>query len=308
MALSRKRTMWRAALAILAAPLFSVPAAAGDGDVIGSLERYRVTAADRFIDVATLFHIGYVELLAANPGINPWIPGGGTEILLPSQHVLPDAPREGIVLNLADLRLYYFPPDGGAVQSYAIGIGQAGWSTPLGETTVTWKRTDPPWTPPASIRAERPELPEVVPPGPDNPLGAHAIYLAWPAYLIHGTNIPAGVGRRVSHGCIRMFPEDVATLFPQMTRGTRVTVVDQPVKIGWLDGELYLEVHPTLKQHDNVEYREPLTPDRLPVVMDMVRAAAGADVARVDIGLVKQMAKDRTGVPARITVIAEGGA
>ena len=289
-------------LAVLATPLFVVSVVAEDGDLIGSPEWYQVSSTDRLMDVATLFHIGYVELLAANPGINPWIPGGGTEILLPAQHILPNAPREGVVLNLADLRLYYFPSDGGAAQSYAIGVGRAGWSTPMGETTVSRKRTDPTWTPPASVRAERPELPAVVPAGPENPLGAHAIYLAWPAYLIHGTNIPAGVGRRVSHGCIRMFPGDIAVLFPQVENGTKVLVVDQPIKVGWLGGELYLEVHPTAKQHDNVEYREDLTPDPLPVLMDIVRAAAGADMERVDINHVYQMARDRTGVPARITV------
>lgn len=289
-------------LAVLAVPLFVVSVAAEDGDLIGSPEWYQVSSTDRLMDVATLFHIGYVELLAANPGINPWIPGGGTAILLPAQHVLPNAPREGVVLNLADLRLYYFPSDGGTAQSYAIGVGRAGWSTPMGETTVSWKRTDPTWTPPASVRAERPELPAVVPAGPENPLGAHAIYLAWPAYLIHGTNIPAGVGRRVSHGCIRMFPDDIAVLFPQVDNGTKVTIVDQPIKVGWLDGELYLEVHPTAIQHDNIEYREELTPDPLPVLMDIVRAAAGADMERVDINHVYQMARDRTGVPARITV------
>lgn len=308
MALSRTTTFRRAALALLAGPLFSFSAVAQDNavanpdTVVGSLEHYRVTAADRLVDVAMMFHVGYVELLAANPGVNPWLPGGGTRVLLPAQHILPDAPHRGIVLNLAELRLYYFPPDGGEVQSFAIGIGQSGWNTPMGETTVTSKRTNPTWTPPASIRAERPNLPAVVAAGPDNPLGAHAIYLGWPAYLIHGTNKPAGVGRRVSHGCIRMYPDDIAALYPQIVKGTPVTVVDQPVKVGWLDGELYLEVHPTALQHDNIEYREPLTADPLPQLMELVRAAAGDEIFRVDIRRVHQMAKDRTGVPGRITV------
>lgn len=304
---SRCKMTWGAVVALVATPLFGVSADAADGDVIGAVASYRVTAADRFIDVSTLFHVGYVELLAANPGVNPWIPGAGTLITLPAQHVLPDTPREGIVLNLAELRLYFFPPDGSAVQSYSIGIGQTGWDTPLGETTVTWKRSNPPWTPPASIRAERPELPDVVPPGPDNPLGSHAMYMGWPAYLIHGTNMPAGVGRRVSHGCIRMFPGDIAILYPQVRNGTKVMVVDQPVKVGWHRGELYLEVHPTAKQHDNVEYREPLTPDPLPMLMSRVLAAAGEEIERVDIRLVYQAAKDRTGVPLRITVSVDDG-
>ena len=302
MVLSRTTMIVRAALTFLLAPLFSLHVLADDGDIIGSLERYRVSSVDRFVDVSTMFRIGYVNLLAANPGINPWLPGAGTEILLPAKHILPDAPRAGIVLNLAELRLYFFPIDGGKPQSYAIGIGQEGWNTPMGETTTTGKRKDPTWTPPASIRAERPDLPTVVESGPDNPLGSHAIYLAWPSYLIHGTNIPAGVGRLVSHGCIRMFPEDIAVLFPQIIKGMKVTVLDQPVKVGWDQGELYLEVHPTAKQHDNVEYREPLTPDPLPSLMDLVLSAAGKESSRIDIRRVYQIAKERTGVPIKITV------
>ena len=289
-------------LAFFSASFLSTSAFADESDLIGSLEYYRVSSSDRFVDVATMFHIGYVNLLAANPGINPWIPGAGTKILLPALHVLPDAPREGIVLNLAELRLYFFPPNGMPIQSYAIGIGQDGWDTPMGEATVTSKQKNPTWTPPESIRLQRPDLPRVVAPGEDNPLGNHAIYLDWPSYLIHGTNIPAGVGRRVSHGCIRMFPHDIAVLFPQVQNGTKVLVIDQPIKLGWLNGELYLEVHPTSKQHDNIEYREPLTFDPLPNVMDLVITAAGSNISRIDVRKVHQVSKDRTGIPVQISV------
>ena len=308
MANSSRCMSWGTALTLLcAAPFFAAPASAGGaGDVIGETIVYRVSTADTFRDLATQFHVGYVELLAANPGVNPWLPGPGTEIMLPSAHVLPDVPREGLVLNLSEMRLYFFPPDGSEVQSYAIGIGEEGWETPMGATTVSRKGTDPAWYPPASIRAERPELPAVVPPGPDNPLGRHAIYLGWPAYLIHGTNNPAGVGRRVSHGCIRMYPEDIARLFPQVAPGTTVRVVDQPVKLGWQDGELWIEVHPTVAQVLSIEYRQEVVPDALPPVLDMVRAAAGDELARVDLRSVYQAAKDRTGVPVRITVPREG--
>lgn len=290
-----------AAAALIAAPLLAFPAVA-EGDVVGTLERYRVVTADRFVDLAVQFHVGYVELLAANPGVNPWIPPPGTELLMPAQHVLPAAPREGIVINLAEMRLYYFPPSGEPIQSYAIGIGRDGWATPLGRTTVRGKRLNPTWTPPASIRAEQPNLPEVVPAGPDNPLGTHAVYLNWPSYVIHGTNIPAGVGRRVSHGCIRMYPEDIATLFPRIATGAPVMVVDQPVKVGWLGRDLYLEVHPTIAQHISVEYRQPPPRDPLPDLMELVRAAAGDAMAAIDVRRVYQTAKDRSGVPVRITV------
>ena len=288
---------------MIVAPLLALPAVGAD-DVVGSLVRYRVTAADRFVDLAVQFHIGYVELLAANPGVNPWVPEPGGEILMPALHVLPDAPREGIVINLAEMRLYFFPPHGGEVQTYAIGIGQEGWNTPLGKTTVARKRADPSWTPPRSIRAERPGLPDVVPPGPDNPLGTHAVYLDWPAYLIHGTNMPAGVGRRISHGCIRMYPADIVTLYPQVPVGTPVAVVDQPVKVGWLDNDLYLEVHPTVAQHISIEYRESPPPDPLPDLMQRVREVAGDAMAVVDIRRVYQAAKDRSGVPVRIAALA----
>lgn len=306
MAHSRRRVNWGTALALLcAAPFFAAPALADD-DVVGEVILYRIAPTDTFRELATQFHVGYVELLAANPGINPWLLGPGTEIVLPSAHVLPDVPREGIVVNLPEMRLYFFPPDDGAVQSYAIGIGEEGWETPTGATTVRGKNTDPVWYPPASIRAERPELPAVMPPGPDNPLGRHAIYLAWPSYLIHGTNTPAGVGRRVSHGCIRMYPEDIARLFPQVPRGMPVRVVDQPVKLGWLNGELWLEVHPTVAQALSIEYRRDIVSDALPPVLDMVRAAAGDELARVDLRSVYQAAKERTGVPVQITVQLEG--
>lgn len=168
------------------------------------------------------------------------------------------------------------------------------------------KAANPTWTPPASIRAEYPWLPRVVPAGPDNPLGAHAIYLGWPSYLIHGTNVPAVVGRRTSHGCIRMYPADIARLFAQVKSGMRVTVVNQPVKAGWHDGELYLEVHPTINQIDELELSRTFIKDALPDVVAIVRAAAGeADMRRVDMRRLYQMAMDRTGVPQRIMVLRQ---
>lgn len=275
--------------------------------LIGEIVRYRVSAADTFSALAPELHVGYVELLAANPGINPWLPGGGTEIVLPTAHILPDAPHEGIVINLAELRLYFFPADGAPTQTYALGIGRAGWETPLGRTTVRGKTTNPGWTPPASLRAENPALPAYVPPGPNNPLGAHAIYLGWDAYLIHGTNLPKGVGRRVSHGCIRMYPPDVALLYDQVGRNTPVTVVDQPAKAAWHDGDLYLEVHPTLAQINSVEIRETPVDDPLPVdIQAFIEEAAGDQMYRVDRHHVGEIARQRTGIPIRVTVPSKG--
>src|SRR5690606_29607209 len=154
----------------------------------------------------------------------------------------PDAPRDGIVVNLAELRFYYFRRKGEPrFLTRPIGIGREGFTTPLGQTTVVRKAKDPVWRPTAATRADRPDLPAAVPPGPDNPMGAYALYLGWPTYAMHGTNQPWGVGRRVSRGCIRLYPEDIEALYPLVPVGTRVTVVDQPLKVGWHMGELYLE-------------------------------------------------------------------
>lgn len=293
-----------ATVAALAVGQLGTPASAAEirgDDMIGATVRYRAVTSDTFVAIAEKFHLGYMELIEANPGINPWVPDGEL-LILPAAQILPDAPRQGIVINLAELRLYFYPADGGPVQSYALGIGREGWATPLGETTVRGKRANPTWTPPASIRAEDPTLPAVVPAGPNNPLGAHAIYLGWDAYLIHGTNRPAGVGRRVSHGCIRMYAQDVDALFRQVAAGTPVTVVDQPVKVGWRHGELFLEIHPTLAQVDALEMHGEFGPGILPDVMGLVRAAAGDAMARVDIRKVWRAALDRNGIPQKITV------
>ena len=174
---------------------------------------YRATHEDTLLDVARRFSLGYVEIVAANPGTDPWIPGEGTNVVLPTVHLPPEAAPEGIVINLADMRLYYFAEPGGPMQSFPIGIGREGLLTPLGSTTVVRKNENPTWRPTPRMRAENPELPEAVPAGPDNPLGNRAMYLGWPQYLIHGTNKPLGIGRRTSSGCVRMYPEDVEYLF-----------------------------------------------------------------------------------------------
>jgi L,D-transpeptidase ErfK/SrfK len=223
------------------------------GNVVGHLQGLVASHADSFLDLGRTFNIGYEELKLANPGVDPWIPGEGVAIVIPSRYVLPDAPRTGIVLNLAEMRLYYYPePEGGGpaleVITYPISIGQVGWKTPMGTTSVVTKLTDPAWYPPASIRAEAEAegdpLPLMVPPGPDNPLGRHALGIGFRGYLIHGTNKPYGLGMRVSHGCVRMYPEDIASLFSDVPVGTPVHIVNQPIKMGWRDGVLFMEAHP----------------------------------------------------------------
>jgi L,D-transpeptidase ErfK/SrfK len=220
--------------------------------VLGELQVTFARHEDTLPDIARRFNLGFDELVNANPGVDPWLPGEGTRILLPTQFVLPDAPHEGVVVNLAALRMFYFPKPGKdgqrVVRTFPIGIGKVGWATPIGTTKVVSKRKDPYWTPPASVRrehaAEGDPLPARVPPGPDNPLGNRAMNLGWPSYLIHGTNKPAGVGLRASHGCIRMYPEDVVTLFDLIPVGTKVTVVNQPIVYRWQGDSLYVQAYP----------------------------------------------------------------
>ena len=224
-------------------------------DVVGAVATVMAREEDTLIDIARRNGLGYHDIVRANPDVNIWVPGEGTEIVLPTRFVLPPGPRRGIVLNLAEYRLYYFPePKDGEpayVMTYPISIGRMDWETPLGSTSVVSKVKDPSWYPPKSVKeehaAEGRPLPNIVPPGPDNPLGRYAIRLGLPGYLIHSTNRPAGVGMRVTHGCIRMFPEDIEYLFPNVDVNTQVRIINAPIKIGWFGDELVMEVHPVLE-------------------------------------------------------------
>ncbi len=228
-------------------------------DVIGAPRTVVAKHEDTLVEIARQAGIGLEQMERTNPGVDMWLPGAGTKVTIPSQYVLPNAPREGLVLNLPEMRMYYFPPrragQPAQVQTFPIGIGRETWETPLGKTRITSKVKDPAWRPPESIRKEHAAkgdpLPMVVPAGPDNPLGRYAMGLGIPGYLIHSTNKPIGVGMRVSHGCIRMLPEDIERLFPQLPVGTPVNIINQPVKVGWYGGKLYMEVHPPLPEYPN---------------------------------------------------------
>ena len=206
---------------------------------------------DTLLDVARDYNIGQNEIVLLNPAIDRWMPGTQAQILIPKNRILPDTPRKGVTLNLPEYRLYYFSKDHKTVTTHPVSIGRQDWNTPLGKTKIVQKKKDPTWTPPISIKkehaAEGDILPDVVPAGPDNPLGLFAIRLAVPGYLIHGTNKPYGVGMRVSHGCVRMYPEDIEKLFPEVRVGMPVYIVNQPVKIGWYNNKIYIEVHPQLE-------------------------------------------------------------
>jgi L,D-transpeptidase ErfK/SrfK len=267
---------------------------------VGEVKHYTVQKGDVFADIARRFDLGYTELAAANPGVDPWVPPPGTVLTIPAMHVLPEAPRKGIVVNLAQSRLYYFAPGGGRVETHPITIGFIGKNTPLGTTKVVRKEPNPTWYPPASIRREEPGLPAAVPPGPDNPLGAFALRLGWNNYLIHGTNKPDSIGRTVSHGCIRLYPEDIARLFGEVGVGTTVRTVQQPATAGWQGEALYVQVAPSKTQAEQIDTEKPVKPDPAHGITKIVRAAAGEYARLVDWAAVERAAKERSGMPVAV--------
>ena len=266
-----------AAAGMASAEQFALPA---DGsDVIGETLTAEADASDTLLDIARRHNLGYEEITNANPGVDAWLPGAGTVVVVPRQRLLPRAPRTGIVINLPEHRLYWYPPaapgEAPVVWTFPVSIGKMDWNTPLGSTRIVAKVKDPTWTPPKSVREEHAKrgdiLPAVVPAGPDNPLGRFALRLGIPggAYLIHGTNRPAGVGMQVTHGCMRLYPEDIETLYGLVSVNTPVTIVNQPYKWGWREGELLIEVHPHL-QEDAVE--PPTLTDLTRLIVDATRA------------------------------------
>jgi len=292
---------------VIAFPLWalvSLPAMAatyplmGSDTVLGETQAAVAKHEDTLLDMGRTYSVGYEEIVAANPGVDPWLPGEGTQVLIPSRYILPDAPREGIIVSLAEHRLYYFPKakagEVPTVVTYPISVGRMDWKTPLGLTRIVDKRVNPIWYPPESVRKEHADdgrpLPKAVPAGPDNPLGQFAMRLGIPggAYLIHGTNRPAGVGMQVTHGCIRMYPEDIEQFFKMVPVNTPVRIVHQPYKMGWKGQELYMEVHTPLEGQEEADVRSltqitrllvSATQDRS-VVIDWAKAEQTFDQAR----------------------------
>ncbi|SEP92790.1 L,D-transpeptidase ErfK/SrfK [Ectothiorhodospira magna] len=265
-------------------------------DLVGALRHVEARYEDTLIDIARSHQVGFEAIRNANPHLNTWIPGAGSKVLLPLQFVLPDAPRRDIIINLPEMRLYYFTSDGQQVLTYPVSIGRMDWNTPLGTLRITEKRENPTWTPPQSVResyaAQGKTLPAVVPAGPDNPLGAFAMRLSRPSYLIHGTNWATGIGLRATHGCIRMDNDDIRTLYGHVSLGTAVRIINQPFKVGWQGDTLYLEAHPPLE-----EFRadHSLTP-----AVERVMAVVGETPAQVDWAQVRKVAQAATGVPSPI--------
>ena len=270
-----------------------------NGDsVVGDNMTLKTKYEDTFVAIGRIYGLGFREMMEANPGVHPWVPGEGTEITLPLSFILPEESREAIVLNLAEFRLYHFIPEKNTVRSYGVGIGREGWQTPEVETRVTSVAANPSWTPPASIRREHAAmgdiLPAVVPPGPDNPLGKYAVRLSVPSYLFHGSNKIVGVGMRVSHGCVRLYDGDIEELAHSVRPGTPVRIINEPVKAGWLRGRLHIEVHPQLEEDQG----KPLD------IEGIVKAALARQPQHgisVDWDRVKLAAEEKRGVPVDIT-------
>ena len=280
-----------------------------DEDVVGVVQVVTAGKEDTLTDIARRFNVGYEEILRANPKVDPWLPGEGREIIVPTQFVLPDAPRTGVVINIAAMRIFYYPPvkrgEHPVVLTHPIGIGKVGWRTPEGVTKIVRRQKDPTWRVPESVRKEHHEngddLDPVIGPGPDNPLGKYAFYLQWPSYLIHGTNKPAGVGLRSSHGCIRLYPEDIEQFYNMVPIGTQVRVVNQPFLFGWHEGQLYMQPYDVLEDDTRDWSKAPhklLSKSLAAQLQQQVQAAH----EHVNWDLVSSLAHDPRGVPVAITL------
>jgi L,D-transpeptidase ErfK/SrfK len=280
-----------------------------DDTVVGEDQSVVTVYEDTLYDLARRFSLGSEELIRVNPGVDPWIPGAGKTLVVPNRHILPPGPREGIVVNLPEHRLYYYPKPkrGGPIEviTYPVSIGKMDWRTPLGVTHVIQKQKDPTWYPPESVRKEHAEagdpLPPKVGPGPDNPLGAYAMRLAAGngTYLIHGTNNPIAVGLAVTHGCIRMYPSDVEALFPLIPVGTPVRLINDPVKVAWVDGELFLEAHPPVDAQG--QSFEP----NIDQFSDLLKAAVGETTVAIHWDYAREVLQKADGVIATVGLEAE---
>ena len=257
---------------------------------------------DTLLDIGRAFDVGYNEIVNANPKVDPWLPGENTPVFIPNRFILPEAPHVGIVINLAEMRLYYYPKPAKnqrqQVITHPIGVGREGWTTPTGKTKITQKVKNPTWTPPDSILAEHLEkgdpLPKVVPAGPNNPLGAYKMNLGIAGYLLHGTNKPFGVGMRVSHGCIRLFPEDIEHLFGIVAVNTPVEILYQPDKAALLNNQLYLEAHPTQEDIDTRAGNN-MTP-----MVAAILKAQDTMLSDDDFPFAEKMVRENTGIVKRI--------
>jgi L,D-transpeptidase ErfK/SrfK len=284
------------------ADTFILPPA--DVDVIGQVETITAGRDDTLLDIARRYDLGQNEILYANPAVDRWLPEENSVVVLPTRFILPNAERTGLVLNLPEMRLYYFPKPGRGetpvVITHPVSVGRMDWETPLGKTSIINKQIDPEWRPPQSLKDEaiaegNDPLPDVVKAGPDNPLGRYAMRLGIPGYLIHSTNKPYGVGMRVTHGCLRMYPEDIEKLFEDIPVGTPVLLINEPIKLGWFAGTLFVELHPPLEEDAEIYAN----------YMERVLDAIAEFTAGYDISLsgraLWQAIEEQNGIPVAVT-------
>ena len=268
-------------------------------DIVGQVQVIKARYEDTFADLGVANDLGYLEMIAANPGVDAWLPGEGTEIILPTRFILPSGPREGIVINLAEYRMYYFPKGLSVVHTYPLGIGREGWSSPVADARITAKTPNPGWTPPKSILEEHAAnddpLPAYVPPGPNNPLGPYKMSLSVPGYLIHGTNKKFGIGMRVSHGCFRMLNHNVLQLADMVPVGTPVRIINEPYKFGLSNGKVYLEAHAPLD-----DTGESSIVDRHAAVINALLKREELGSLRLDWDMVREVVAAEDGLPVPI--------
>jgi L,D-transpeptidase ErfK/SrfK len=275
-------------------------------DVIGEVKYIISKKGQDLHSIARDYDLGLLELQEANPSIkNPDKLKPGTKLVIPTAFILPPGDRTGIVINLAEIRVYYFSPDGKTVFTHPLGIGKQGWGTPIGETTIVRKREHPTWTPPANIREEEEargiDLPDVYPAGPNNPLGEYAMSLGWNGYEMHGTNAPKSIGLRSSHGCMRMYPEDIKSLFSMVPVGTKVRVMYEPYKLGVKDGDLFLEAHELFTDnYYNIDHN-----DKFTALQQTVKTVDYPDASTIDWNQAKKLVKDAVGYPVNISEVSD---
>ncbi len=288
-----------------AATTYQLPESGGDTVVVqfpNGDATTRIEQDETLLDVALRYTLGQTEIIKLNPKMDRWLIKKGQVVRLPNRRILPDTPHNGITLNISEFRMYYYPPDQkDVVMSFAHGIGRQDWKTPLGKTTVVRKVKDPAWHPPESIRREHAAngdpLPAIVPPGPHNPLGTRALYLNLPGeYRIHGTDVDKiyGIGMQITHGCVRMYPEDVESLYDVVPVGASVYIVKQPIKVGWLDNELYIEAHPDLEGEEMGQEQ------RYAVALQLIQKVTGEEAPEFDQKALNQALKDLDGEPVAI--------
>jgi L,D-transpeptidase ErfK/SrfK len=272
---------------------------------VGENSAVTTSASDTLIDIAARYQLGYNLIRSANPGVDAWLPGEGAIVTLPFNVILPAASRSGIVINVAEMRLYFYPQSKpgqrATVAVYPISVGRGEWATPVTRARVTGRAKDPIWYPPASIRAEHAErgdiLPMQVPAGPDNPLGQYLLMLDIPGYFIHGTNKRFGIGMQVTHGCVRMYGSDIEQLVKLVANDTAVTIINQPFKTGWLEGELYLEVHPLLELEGAA-----VEDNRADIIAAVVAATRYYPETRIDWDGLDTVIAEAKGLPVKVGV------